>query len=141
MLDGSKKKSKIRNNSSPASSSPSTATSINLEEDYVHLELPIGRKAAKAQQKKGKEKKFNLTYNGAFSRISKREKRNGLQENGALWKNIWPKARKAYSWEREVSTQNTKGIRENNVHWYNQHAYIASRILHEPPNGNHCEKS
>ena len=77
MLDGSKKKSKTRKNSSPASSSPSTATSINLEDDDVNLYRPIGRKAAKAQQKKGKEKKFNLTYNGAFSRISRREKRNG----------------------------------------------------------------
>ena len=56
MLDGSKKKSKTRKNSFPTSSSPSTATSINLEEDDVHLERPIGRKAAKAQQQKGKEK-------------------------------------------------------------------------------------
>ena len=38
MLDGSKKKSKMRKNYSPVSSSPSTASSINLEEDDVNLE-------------------------------------------------------------------------------------------------------
>ena len=54
MLDGSKKKSKMRKNYSPVSSSPSTATSINLEEADVNLERPIGRKATKAQQQKGK---------------------------------------------------------------------------------------
>ena len=83
MLDGSKKKSKTRKNSSPASSSPFKATSINLEDDNVDLERPIGNKATKVQQKKGKEKKFNLTYNDAFSRILRREKRNELQENRA----------------------------------------------------------
>ena len=56
MSDGSKKKSKTSKNSSPTTSSPSTPTSINLEEDDVNLDRPIGRKAAKAQLKKGKEK-------------------------------------------------------------------------------------
>ena len=61
MMDGLKKKSKTRKNSSPATSSSSTTpTSINLGEDdvsnetFVDFERPIGRKVAKVQQKKGK---------------------------------------------------------------------------------------
>ncbi|KAK3187676.1 hypothetical protein Dsin_027237 [Dipteronia sinensis] len=90
MMDGSKKKSKTRKNSSPATSSPCTPTSINLGEDdvsnetFVDFERPIDRKAAKDQHKKRIRKKFNHTCNITFTRISRREKRNEQQENETL---------------------------------------------------------
>ena len=54
MLDGSKKKSKMRKNSSPAFSSPSTTISTILEEDDVNLERQIDKKAERPNRRKEK---------------------------------------------------------------------------------------
>ncbi|KAL5552298.1 hypothetical protein UlMin_002474 [Ulmus minor] len=100
MLDGSKKKSKTRKNSSPASSSPSTATSINLEEDDVNLERPIGRKAAKAQQKKEKEKN-SISPTMALFQEYREEKREMDRKKMELYEKTYDQEQERLILEKE----------------------------------------
>lgn len=82
-LEGSsRKKSKNSKKASPATSSPSTPSSVHVEDEnftdetFAHLERPVGRKAQKERNRKGKDCMQEITPAAQFIeqyRVDKKE--------------------------------------------------------------------